>query len=436
MSRNVHECPSAPKIAEDRRGTDLRYEINVVTPLFGGGAKTRELDPVTLIRATGVRGHLRFWWRATRGANCASIVDLRKREGEIWGTTSEPSPIVIEVKILSTGITELCGEFETKPSGRRAFEFRSGYPPYALFPFQPNEKKDIPAAKAARGVKFELRVKLPSELKSDFEAAVWGWVNFGGIGARTRRGCGALYSQPFAPRSTEEIGGWFETWLESFGVERMPEWGWPALGAAPLILRKPMQANKAWEEAITAMRDFRQGYDIGRNAGPGRSRWPEPDSIRALTGYADPRHVGSITIMRPKDNPAFPRAAFGLPIVFQMRHDPFPGEVELYPVEYENGRVVELTRMASPLILKPLAIGDGKQSVPLILALRASGPTAVRLRGKGVEVKETFGESHVRRADLSTYKGSPLAGRSKNGSAVKAFLVFAEKTRGFRWANS
>ena len=39
----------------------------LLTPLFGGGVEPREADPVSVVRATAVRGHLRFWWRAVRG---------------------------------------------------------------------------------------------------------------------------------------------------------------------------------------------------------------------------------------------------------------------------------------------------------------------------------------------------------------------------------
>ena len=42
----------------------------LLTPLFGGGVEPREADPVSVVRATAVRGHLRFWWRAVRGWRC------------------------------------------------------------------------------------------------------------------------------------------------------------------------------------------------------------------------------------------------------------------------------------------------------------------------------------------------------------------------------
>ena len=45
----------------------------VITPLFGGGVTPNEKDPVTTVRGSSVRGHLRFWWRATRGGEFVGI---------------------------------------------------------------------------------------------------------------------------------------------------------------------------------------------------------------------------------------------------------------------------------------------------------------------------------------------------------------------------
>ena len=57
------ECPAAPENAfevfEKERVCQTTYHIELVTPLFGGGAVAGENDPVTLIRGPGSRGNLR-----------------------------------------------------------------------------------------------------------------------------------------------------------------------------------------------------------------------------------------------------------------------------------------------------------------------------------------------------------------------------------------
>src|SRR5258708_2550387 len=124
MPRILPPCPPPPEmvLAERYPGKqrDL-FEIDVITPLFGGGVEARTNDPVTIIRGSSIRGHLRFWWRATRGRSLPDLAALRKREGEIWGTPEVPSEVTIEVEIRNAGREETTG-----PS----------HPVYAVFPFQ------------------------------------------------------------------------------------------------------------------------------------------------------------------------------------------------------------------------------------------------------------------------------------------------------------
>jgi CRISPR-associated protein Cmr1 len=54
------------------KSDELTLELKIIIPVFGGDFEARELHPVNLIRAGSIRGHLRFWWRATAGARYAS----------------------------------------------------------------------------------------------------------------------------------------------------------------------------------------------------------------------------------------------------------------------------------------------------------------------------------------------------------------------------
>src|SRR5262249_52878064 len=102
MSRTIPNFPDIPALQAGEQYSNIMtetYTITVMTPLFGGGVDAGINDPVTLIRPSSIRGHLRFWWRATRGARCNSVKELRQREGEIWGTPDNPSVIIIQVKI-------------------------------------------------------------------------------------------------------------------------------------------------------------------------------------------------------------------------------------------------------------------------------------------------------------------------------------------------
>ena len=41
-------------------------------------------------------------------------------------------------------------------------------------------------------MRFDLEVTYPSDIALDVRAAIWAWQTFGGVGARTRRGLGAV----------------------------------------------------------------------------------------------------------------------------------------------------------------------------------------------------------------------------------------------------
>lgn len=80
----------------------------------------------------------------------------------------------------------------------------------------------------------------------------------------------------------------------------------------------------AWQDSVQKLRNFRQGVEMGRNPGktrdrPGRSRWPEPASIRAATGTHRIKQDGTSFAPAAGTPQMYPRAAFGLPIVFHFR---------------------------------------------------------------------------------------------------------------------
>ena len=135
------------------------------------------------------------------------------------------------------------------------------------------------------------------DIGPDIKAAIWAWTNFGGIGSRTRRGCGALFCQVTAPTDIVGIGKWYRDHLLICGLDQQQQRTWPTLPANILIDSTNGKPIDQWAKAIEVMRVFRQGVGIGRNQGssdrakmPGRSRWPEPEAIRRFSKSRLPRH--------------------------------------------------------------------------------------------------------------------------------------------------
>lgn len=428
--RRLPQCPSPPTAGEPGRRPP--YVVHVVTPLFGGGPDAGENDPVTLIRGSSIRGHLRFWWRATRGVAYGDARALREREGAVWGTTARRSPVSVEVMVSSLGRAVPCAWYDE----RGAIHFHKGYPSYALFPFKGKPPKQRSSGarpeeepKLCReGVAFQLTLEYPGEYEAEVLPALWAWINFGGVGARTRRGCGSLWCEGLSPTKAGDIGGWYRSWLQRYGITPVAEpRPWPTLADAAALLVKPSAAGsplEAWNVAVSTLQRFRQGEGVARNQGTGgragRSRWPEADSVRRMSTSA-PEHAAPVVTVN-----GFPRAELGMPIRLHFkdakRGD--PPDTDILPVDAAS------SRMASPLIVKALALSP-TAAVPIIMCLQAKTVSGVRVivssaKGRPARV-EKKGADAIRNPVFAGYLNSPLRGRSPAGSALEAFLRYVRE---------
>ncbi|MBK8265599.1 MAG: hypothetical protein IPK80_30255 [Nannocystis sp.] len=278
---------------------------------------------------------------------------------------------------------------------------------------------DPPTASVRHGLTFTLEVTV--SLRGDLEAAkndlrqvlgsLWAWIHLGGIGARTTRGFGALNLtlQPLeiaenaaiglAPKDThgkhdpkmtreaicnevkailehfqpparsDDFGSWLESASRAFGcpAKRASRAGYhPRVPAKAWCLGPPRrEAKEAHSEGLSMLMDFRQRPGVGRNPGqqrgrPGRSRWPEADTMRRLA--ISKRRV-TFRDHPPKSRDSAlscaPRAAFGMPlhIAFKDRDD-----------EPASGAIVPQygTRWTSPLRIRPLRCADGRFACMMI----------------------------------------------------------------------
>ncbi|NPA76846.1 MAG: type III-B CRISPR module RAMP protein Cmr1 [Candidatus Diapherotrites archaeon] len=348
----------------------------LITPLFGGGAEPHKPDAVTVVRGSEIRGLLRFWWRATAGGRFSNLNVMREIEGKIWGTAAGIGAGYSQVKL-----------HVTLTHGGKPFQAtdRKGHPvnnignvksiySYVAFPL-----RDVPNAKVWDGIEFDLEICFPKSFAEDIEAALWAWETFGGIGARTRRGFGALQlvtingkTVPLA--SPHEIRALIKQRLEQLTSTDQRQTGFPRLYSnCPLVITKPSKdAIDAWRALFDRYKRFRQArYPDAKGRPFGRSQWPEPDAIRRITGRASPGHEP----IHPVQN-KFPRGQFGLPIIFQFKEkDEANGDPPKTTLE---GR--EQDRFASRLIFRPLACQGGAVGLACILGGPANPPDGYVLK--------------------------------------------------------
>jgi CRISPR-associated protein Cmr1 len=354
--------------------------VRLVTPMFGGGVLAGEVDREMPVRVSAIRGQLRFWWRVACTAPSQGDDSSQQfsREIAIWGGISQTGPTaslaamrITTWEALSCEAAHRYQENPKRPGTPKALPVVAPWAAgYALFSAQGKRSSDgrrveeAPKVLALPGLGFQLSVRLDEQLtaqqRQEVDLALRWWASFGGVGARTRRGLGAVLVEGLPPVNSDEV---------------------QAVGGRLALGRPAATVNDAWKHAISLLRDFRQAAGVARNPGsepnrPGRSLWPEADSLRALSGRSDPRHANPVV-----DVNGFPRAAFGLPLVFHFKDKLDPDDHVLEPADAAPDRKRE--RMASPLILRPYRDGEGWRPAALLLPGWQKAISApLKLKGK------------------------------------------------------
>lgn len=348
--------------------------LRTITPLFGGSATPREVDAENPIRSASVRGHLRFWWRATAGAQYATPGELFKAEEEIWGSAQRYGKVALRVLEQKTGDTvkpsDLVGDKGTARTGPMERFF--------LHPFNPNKSEGLEEASGLRWVEFtlELTPSLSDPEKEHLRRALRAWIAFGGIGARTRRGAGALEVvndlQDWLPANPEQLRAWFA----QQPAENPPH---TTLAGAVVCLgqaRKPnntdlFKGHTAWRELGRFWARLRKGHFVED---------PQTGETMAYTPMAGGKWNDHKTLLALRPNQAriaLVKPYLGLPIVYQRLGDSFSGTLEAL---HAQGK-----RMASPVILKPIAFADGSLR-PAVVLLKAPPPERIKIANQELEL--------------------------------------------------
>jgi len=453
-TRNPKISPPQVAPCPDKRVTEIR-RYKLITPLFGGGVKAQQADPITIIRGASVRGQLRFWWRATRGGQFnGDLNKLRARENAIWGSATKkgdkdtgPSKVKIVIRDSTSGVEDRPFEVVANKNGKPTPRPRSGSaaPPYAAFPLQPERENaiinmDTPTVRT--GIEFTMEISYPQEEGQNVRAALWAWETFGGIGGRTRRGFGALqlveYSingekQSITLAQVKQMDTELREQLKTHIVKGEWHKNVPHLTDTlrmEIISKGASSPQQAWKDLIGRFQKFRQqaarvDKETGEPKDQGLSVWPEANALRSRLKK---NLKWSKNVTDPKLVDKFPRAAFGLPLPFHMPHDGIPHR-ENKTFTLQGGKLdpkddKSYERLASRLILKPLA-GANNQYVGLAAVL--SGP---EVPPTGLQIKENLTnqkpvKSNLDKAEVSS---EPL-NRILHGQpdVIEAFLEYLKQ---------
>lgn len=426
-------------------------QCRLVTPMYGGGVKSAEPDIQRPIRVTAIRGQLRFWWRLLASQKVFKLpenLNIRQAEFALWGGMNDGDESgKASAVLLRVNNVLFEGKNTTDKNKKSEIAPYTDYAPrmsdilnYVLFPargtdihllkpefswqlewhidknapvFWRTEKKD------SKEKRIEFLDETYQELnKQVIETLRW-WTTFGGLGARTRRGCGAfIVEQSTRPEIVRPI---VEVDIKKAGCQ------------FAITTDNAPNAIKAWEIAVKRLRDFRQGVGVGRNPPSkeaqaarkpaGCSRWTEPDAIRRIT-IGEQQYRGKHT---PKHNGGnqFPRGMFGMPIIFHF--PPFEKvngqRVPTYEPQDTSLQPVGKERMASPVIIRPI-LQNGQWKAAALLLPHDFSNLQVELK-KGNNQKEAvvlLNENTINKIQPITDNGG--------GDPLSAFMkYFANPTK-------
>ncbi len=288
-------------------------ELQVVSPMFVGGAEPRRSDPlVEGLRPPSLRGLLRYWFRAVLATD--DLRRLRAEETAIFGSSEQPSAVVVRTSLLpgarATTWTQVASRVRMPMPQGSGLQYlgavalrRSGGEP---------ERRALDAGVRCH-VELRWRRQLEAHERQRMAAVVWLISRLGSLGSRARRGFGAIQvvevpePGPLADQMVEldsvvrATGGLQEEFrrgihaLRAASLGRAPATSYPNMSVATVFGLGEEFAG--WADALERIgelyREYRAGIrplqrrlpfgaPIGRITPPGLNRRASPLRFRPL----------------------------------------------------------------------------------------------------------------------------------------------------------
>ena len=179
---------------------DATYRV--VTPLFSAGADP--LDPE--LRAPGVKGVLRYWWRALAWSRCGGDLDaVRRQEDRLFGSAAGGRSRV-SMHLISSTLDEKkagVGQVLDVPETKRVVGEGARYLGYGVMEAFASRKKNTKEGQLTRAClrapfDFVVRMRGRDLTEADVASlrnALIALGTLGGLGARSRKGYGSTVLQ-------------------------------------------------------------------------------------------------------------------------------------------------------------------------------------------------------------------------------------------------
>jgi len=371
------------------------FELTVVTPLFSGDdPDSGRVD--SPVRVPSIRGVLRFWLRALAAGH--QILDrqgLWQQEQAVFGSTERPSPIALRIsgqpRAVRTAKPDWVLYPRPAPGEKDGFHGAQYLLGQGLWSYRDGITR--PFVEPQRTVTLGVRFTDDESVNNLFMLALWAWLTYGGLGARTRRGFGQL-------RCTDVTGTLPTGWDAADLVSPNRRGAWVELGAKvlpeTLVRRKP----KGWRSLLTA--DPADGEPLPEVPAL-CPKWWAGETFADAGSLGEALHLAGreLRLFRAADSTGrspsqrtrspewvnvvhgtdkhYPVAALGLPVGYSSR-DRAGNQIKA-TVDVHADKPL---RRASPVWIRPVALGSGQWTVfthvfwaallPLNATITLSGP--------------------------------------------------------------
>lgn len=367
--------------------------LQVVTPLFSGD------DPggSALIRVPSVRGVLRFWLRAVvAGRGLVRREDLRalwEAEEGVLGSTRVPSRIGMRIRSQPETSTE-----KQPPWTQNSRPTRFDGAQYLLGQGLWRHGEGLIRGHVPPDATFKLDVRFSGDdvVDSRFLLALWAWLTFGGLGARTRRGFGQL--RCLGVSGADLPAGW-----STGQLARPTSWdGWDALARNVYPPRPPWSDPKSWTDLPTTADELPpdtvaghptlhrrwwsaevvelNATDLGRALHLTGVDWrrfragPDAEMDEDDLPFAGTRSPEWTAVIRGSGT-SYTIAALGLPVTYFSRRRESELRATVAPFQ-DQGEL----RRASPIWLRPVKLADGRWQLVTFVFFARLLPDATHLK--------------------------------------------------------
>ncbi|MBM3711863.1 MAG: type III-B CRISPR module RAMP protein Cmr1 [Actinobacteria bacterium] len=335
------------------------FQCEVITPMFLGGA-----DQQPELRPPSIRGAMRWWFRALYGGHLYStsrnlIDELKRKEKEIFGDTSQQS--LFDIKIKSS-IND--NDIETHNFRNPYFRYLS-YGLYQMGSDSPPSRKYI---KPNKTFTVEMKFRTNEEkIKKLVCGTFWMLTYFGNIGSRSRRGLGSFNivnsSYEYLPIVSD-----FNSLQE--GINKIISNDYFGITRSPLTINPefPILHPNFWQGFLLS-KTFNNSVDALKDIGEKLRKFREDKSTsasfrrtlssgRTISGQHSKEYKNII-----KSKPASGKSKLvGIPLwsIFGLPHPFKLTGIEEITIAGENRE-----RRASPLFIKILELGENNYQILL-----------------------------------------------------------------------